>query len=234
MDLTEFLGFFNAGRVLDLATGRGGNIQHLLESLREITEVIGVDINPKMAENFEQQFIGKPVSFRVMDASQLEFPDGSFDTVSIGNSLHHLQQLPVSLGEMLRVLKPGGHLIIQEMYRDTEIESQLTHVLLHHWWAAVDTAHGIPHYETFTRVQLRRLIESLSLVGLKTMDIDDRTSNAFEPETLQKVGAAIDQYIEKAADHEGLVARGEALRQRLARTGFLGAPALLAIGKKPE
>ena len=234
MELTELLGHYKAGRVLDLATGRGGMIQHLLGSLRDITEVIGVDINPKLAENFEQLFKGKPVSFQVMDASHLDFPDSSFDTISIGNSLHHLQQLPVSLGEMLRVLKPGGHMIIQEMYRDTEIESQLTHVLLHHWWAAVDTAQGIPHFETFTRVQLRRLIESLGLVGLKTMDIDDRTSDAFDPETLQKVGAAIDQYIEKSANQEGLVARGEALRQRLARTGFHGAPALLAVGEKPE
>jgi hypothetical protein len=134
---------------------------------------------------------------------------------------------------MLRVLKPGGHLIILEMFRDTEVESQLTHVMLHHWWASVDSALGLSHYETFSRVQLRRLTESLGLEGLKIVELNELSEDAFLPENIKQIEGAIDKYIQRASAHPDLVARGEALRQRLRRTGFHRAPALLAAGKKP-
>jgi SAM-dependent methyltransferase len=51
--------------------------------------------------------------FRVMDAQQLEFPDGHFDAVFGTAILHHVD-LGRALGEIRRVLKPGGRIVFGE------------------------------------------------------------------------------------------------------------------------
>ncbi len=78
-------------------------------------------------------------------------PAGSFDAVSSSSSLHHLEDLPRCMAEMLRVLKPGGHLIIRETHGDTMAPAQLTDVYLHRWAAEIDSALGSTHNPVFAR-----------------------------------------------------------------------------------
>jgi SAM-dependent methyltransferase len=141
------------------------------------------------------------------------FPDASFDTVSIANSLHHLADLPQALAEMCRVLKPGGLFIISEMYCDGQSEAQQTHVELHHWWAAVDTAQGITHYETFPRQRIVEIAEGLGLARWTYHDIAYLEDDPHAAELLAELEPVIDRYIERAA---GLLAETE-LRQRAKR-----------------
>ena len=56
---------------------------------------------------------GGSVCFQRMDAAALSFPDGSFDTAMLYNALGHLTAiLPEVLSEALRVLRPGGTLLV--------------------------------------------------------------------------------------------------------------------------
>ena len=66
-----------------------------------------------------------------------------------------------------------------EMIRDGQSETQLTHVLLHHWWAAVDQTLGITHNQTFTRAQLAELLDGLGLQEVQIHEI-----NETEPDPL--------------------------------------------------
>jgi ubiquinone/menaquinone biosynthesis C-methylase UbiE len=77
----------------------------------------------------------KGIDFVKMDAQEMTFADASFDTVCIANSLHHVAGLRRVLAEMTRVLRPKGRFIVAEMYCDGQTDPQMTHVLLHHWWA---------------------------------------------------------------------------------------------------
>jgi len=170
-----------------------------------------------------------------MDATHLNFPDRHFDTVCISNSLHHMADLPTVLSEMLRVCKPGGNFIISEMYRDGQSETQLTHVYLHHWWAAVDTADGITHYPTFTRQQIMDVANNLGLQQLNYYDDQDLESNPKNPELIQELDGIIDRYIQRSQGLNGeveLCRRGEELRQRVHEVGFQGASSLFMIGNK--
>ncbi len=45
---------------------------------------------------------------------QLPFADASFERVMVVDALHHFADQPRAIGEMLRVLKPGGRLVIEE------------------------------------------------------------------------------------------------------------------------
>ncbi len=231
-DPMDIIGPISPSRVLDVATGSGGFIQFLLDGLKEYNEIIGVDNNDRAAAGFAEVFQENPrVHFQKMDACNLDFPDASFDLASISNSLHHLDPEPV-LREMLRVLHPGRTLLVSEMYRDNQAETQMTHVLLHHWWGAVDTVNGILHRETYTRQELLDLVVSLGLEQVSTYDLSDLSQDPHDPEILKELDPVFERYIQRADGHPNLQARGMELRQRVEETEFHSATTLVVRGRK--
>lgn len=230
----EILGQLSGGRVLDVATGSGGFVHFLSEGLKDYLEIVGLDSNPRAAQAFSQAFKDQPrIRFKSGDACQMDFPGESFDLVCISNSLHHFDDPPVVLGEMLRVLKPGGRILISEMVCDDQSEAQLTHVYLHHWWAAVDTVNGIVHHGTYRRDQLLELFSGLELEDLVSFDLSDTTEDPKHPELFAEISQIIDQYIQRASGHTDLQQRGEELRQRASEIGFHSATTLLILAVKP-
>jgi SAM-dependent methyltransferase len=95
-------------RVLDVGTGGG---EHFLALAEHYGSGIGIDADPEMIavaeENLHQRESCR-VKFLPMDAAALEFPDESFHVV-----LNH--HAPAHLGEIARVLKPGGVFITQQV-----------------------------------------------------------------------------------------------------------------------
>lgn len=229
----EILGHLPGGRVLDVATGSGGFIQFLLTGLPAYAEIIGIDSNERAAAAFEASFKGQTnVHFKLMDAASLEFDSASFDLVCISNSLHHFADPQPVLRQMERVLRPGGALLIAEMYRDGQTETQLTHVLLHHWWAAVDTVSGITHRETYQRHELVEMASSLGLQAPRLYDLSDTESDPHNPEIVQELEPVFERYIQRADGHPQLQAQGEQLRQRVQQVGFHSATTLVALSQK--
>ena len=227
----DILGQIPANRVLDVATGGGNFIHFLLEGLQDYTEIIGVDNNERAAAAFNEAFKENPkIKFQMMDAHKLDFEDSSFDLVCISNSLHHLDPVPV-LHEMKRVLRPNGFLLVSEMYRDGQAETQMTHVHLHHWWAAVDMLNGIQHRETYTRQGLLDLVSELNLKDLKTFDLSDLSDDPKNPDIIAELEPVFERYIQRAEGHPELQKRGEELKERVKEIGFHGATTLVLMGK---
>lgn len=233
-DLKTIFGSLSGGEVLDVATGSGGFIHALIETLADYIRITGVDTSERALAAARKAFAeNEKITFRQMDAARLDFPAASFDAVCIANSLHHLADLPAVLAEMRRVLRPGGRFIIFEMYHDNQREAQLTHVLLHHWWGAVDTAGGVTHNPTYARREIAALAEGLGLRSLTFYDYADLADDPLEPEKVKYLGEVIDQYQARAAGLPGeaeLKARGEELRQRVRTIGFHSATSLVAVG----
>ncbi len=224
------------GRVLDVATGAGRFVEIMKTDLASYTEIIGIDNTERAEQAFKKAFDDPAIHFVNMDANALEFPDESFDTAAICFSLHHLPDPMRVLQEMKRVLRPGGHLIVSEMYRDGQAEPQMTHVLLHDWWAAVDTARGVCHNKTYTRRQILAILQALDLSNLKNHDLIELEDDPFDAENLKYLDGIITQYIEERSSsmpgEAGLKEAGEALRQRLHRIGYQNASILVAIAEK--
>ncbi len=232
-DPRAVLGEIPGGRVLDVATGAGGFVEFLLDGLREYHEIVGIDVKPERGRAFVGAFGARPdVRFVEMDAHLLDFPDASFDTVSISNSLHHVVDPAPVLAEMLRVLRPGGHLVVNEMYRDGQTEEQLTYVYLHHWWAAVGTLRGDVHRETYRREDLLAILGGLGLADLRIVELADPDTDAHDPELVAELEAAIDEYVGYAVGHPELQRRGEELRVRLRTVGVRDATQVVAIGRR--
>jgi len=233
--IESLISTISGGNILDVATGSGGFITFLIDNLESYTEITGIDCSERAIEAARKAHNQPKIQFLLMDGTHLDFPDSHFDIVCMANSLHHMADLPTVLSEMLRVCKPGGYIIISEMYRDGQSETQLTHVYLHHWWAAIDTADGITHNPTFTRQQIMDVANNLSLQQLNYYDDQDLEPNPKDPEMIRELDGIIDRYIQRSQGLIGgaeLCRQGEDLRQRLHEVGFQGASSLFMIGKK--
>jgi len=105
--------------VLDLATGSGDIALALRVALPVDVKVMGLDFCPPMLAEAECKRISagySPDSLRFVhgDCLSLDFPDGSFDLVTIAFGLRNLSDRAIGLSEMQRVLRPGGRLLILE------------------------------------------------------------------------------------------------------------------------
>jgi len=96
--------------VADLATGTGDLALALQKKLPD-AEIAGVDFLPEMLELAKQKGLRQPV---LADAMNLPFDDGSFDCVTIAFGLRNLENCTAALGEMSRVIKNNGHLLVLE------------------------------------------------------------------------------------------------------------------------
>jgi ubiquinone/menaquinone biosynthesis C-methylase UbiE len=231
----QALGQISAGHILDVATGNGGFITFLLDNIKDFTEITAIDHDERPLIAARKAYTQDNIHFLCMDAADCHFPEANFDSVCIANSLHHMESLTSVLAEMLRVCKPEGHVIISEMYRDGQSETQLTHVFLHHWWAAVDRAEGITHDETYTRQEIIEIIKKMGLHSSEYYDLRDLDINPKDPKLIQQLDSIIDHYIQRSKGLHGVAdlhERGEQLRQRVHDVGFHGATNLLMIGKK--
>lgn len=97
-----------AGRMLDAGGGTGrvsSQLRHLVD------EVIISDLSASMLK--QAQVKGKLLPAQA-HAERLPFPDASFDRVVVVDALHHFCNQRQAIGDLLRVLKPGGRLVIEE------------------------------------------------------------------------------------------------------------------------
>jgi SAM-dependent methyltransferase len=232
----QVLGDIQGGWVLDVATGRGGFVELLAERLDGYSQIVGVDIAERMIEGAPNNVAGKNVHFVQMDARRLGFRDGSFDTVSVSASLHHLADVAPVFAEMERMLRPGGHLVVAEMHRDVTTEAQLTSVRIHTWAAAVDSATGLPHYPTLTRQQIVSLVEALDLRSISVYDWADVDSDPLDEDRITSLEEALERYLSKAQglpDQPKIEAQAEALRRRLRQVGAQSEPRIVVVGQQP-
>ena len=98
--------------ILDVGTGTGVLIPHLLRWLGPTGRIVAVDISPEMLCKAEAKGFPEIVSFRRVDVHDLPFPDCSFDRVICNAAFPHFDDRRLSLREMRRVLRPGGYLVI--------------------------------------------------------------------------------------------------------------------------
>jgi demethylmenaquinone methyltransferase/2-methoxy-6-polyprenyl-1,4-benzoquinol methylase len=106
--LRDLLRLPTTGRLLD-AGGGTGRASSPLRSL--VGELVLSDLSSKMLRQSRGKGDLRPV---LGHAERLPFPDESFDRVLVVDALHHFCDQRDAVGDLLRVLKPGGRLVIEE------------------------------------------------------------------------------------------------------------------------
>ena len=103
----------HCGVAADLGCGTG----EVLERLRGVCrELIGVDDSPRMLELARRRFGDNMngISLRIGELDYLPLRDGEADFICINLVLHHLSRPTGSLGEIARVLHPGGFVLVTD------------------------------------------------------------------------------------------------------------------------
>ena len=100
------------GRVLDVGCA-DGVFTEVIADATGAAEVIGVDVLESSVAWAAEHWRHRPeMRFVGCDAHELPFPDAAFDAVTCMEMLEHVFDVPRALGEMRRVLRPGGYALL--------------------------------------------------------------------------------------------------------------------------
>jgi ubiquinone/menaquinone biosynthesis C-methylase UbiE len=101
-------------KYLEVGCGVGAVCRYVATKYR--CDVTGVDVDPEQIKAAQESCRDIPnVSFQKADATGLPFPDKDFDIVLSFGTTHHISNWVNALGEIRRVLKPGGHFIYYDL-----------------------------------------------------------------------------------------------------------------------
>lgn len=104
-------------KILDVATGTGDFAFESIKILKP-EQIIGVDISEGMLEvaqkKIKERNLGHIFSVQLGDSEGLNFEDDTFDAITVAFGVRNYEHLEKGLADMLRVLKPGGKIVILE------------------------------------------------------------------------------------------------------------------------
>lgn len=110
--------YADGGRILDVATGTADVALQIAATTPDSVTITGVDFSPQMVELGREKvgmspFSGR-ISLQVAPCEAIPFAENSFDSATIAFGIRNVVDRLCGLQEILRVLKPGGRIVILE------------------------------------------------------------------------------------------------------------------------
>jgi len=163
----EWLGARARGRVLEVAVGTGRNLPHYPADVT----IAGVDLSPAMLAIARRRAadLGREADLREGDAERLPFADASFDTVVCALALCSIPDPAAAIGEMIRVLAPGGRLLLFD-----HIGSTWPPIYAVQWLVERFTIRSAGEYFT------RRQLPLVRAAGLEVVEVERRKAGTVE------------------------------------------------------
>lgn len=162
--LVELLAPGPEDRALDVGTGAGHTAFRLAP---QVACVVALDCTAAMAVPFRRLAAEKGldnVRFQVGDAERLPFADAAFDLVTTRRAAHHFPSVEAAVGEMARVLRPGGRLGVADM---TAVDGAAARLL-----NDLELARDGSHVRALTPDEWRALVEraGMALLALEVQE----------------------------------------------------------------
>lgn len=134
--------------LLDVGCGTGALLRELATSHPQ-ARLAGIDPSPEMLA-IARQRVPSAVELKTGWAEQIPFEEGMFDALVSCNVFHYVRRPRVALGEMARVLKPGGCLVITD-WCDDYLACRICEVFLRRFNGA--------HFRVYGKQECARLLE---------------------------------------------------------------------------
>jgi sterol 24-C-methyltransferase len=159
--------------VLDAGCGMGDVAARL--ALKHQLNVTGIDILEfnidEANKRAKRQRVDGRMSFRILDYSQLDFPDASFDGAYTMETLVHAAEPEIVLRGFLRVLRPGGRLVLVEYAKSPDREMPLAAAAAYRY---VNEVAAMPAFQQFEYGVLEGM---LTRIGFENVEVVDVTKN---------------------------------------------------------
>ena len=234
VELQKYLKRINAGHLLDVATGEGDFLLYLLESFSSFDSATGLDINLENLKIARQKVGRQKVDLMQGNVRRLPFEDNYFDTITVSNSLHHFDNPVKAIQSMLRVLVPGGLLVINEMVDEQLNPAQQAHYEYHSLKAEIDTSAGGYHRKIYTKDELMEIIRESSLEPA-VLVISEDTPIIYSREKIWQFFHKLDDFVSNATHlPNGLEfeQRAQIIKERIEANGFQKPPQIGILAYK--
>jgi len=137
--IKKYLEQYEHPRILDIGSGKGDFIQLVDSVYQDYQEIIGIDIVDYILEMDEKAFSQNPkIKWMEKDVLDTVFSKESFDVISLSNTMHHMEDIQSLFDKMISLLKPGGILVIVEMFTTKDLtDKEVSHQILHSFSAKI-------------------------------------------------------------------------------------------------
>ena len=178
--------------VLDIGSGSGGADVSLVRD-HGAGSVVGVDVQKELvalaSSRAQKLNLESQIKYQLVTPGPLPFPDESFDVVFSKDAIIHVREKEDLYTEILRVLRPGGRLLVSDWLRgDGDSLTPMVREFI--------TASG----HDFTLVSLRELGEIVEKVGFLEIELEDRRNWYLKEATgeLERLRGPLNaQFVEK-------------------------------------
>ncbi|BBC29260.1 hypothetical protein SGFS_005510 [Streptomyces graminofaciens] len=161
--------------VLDVGCGVGKPAVRLARETGAVVKGVNVSRNQIEVANSLAQAEGLQdrLVFEIADAMNLPYADDSFDRVWALESMFHMPDRGQVMGEMARVLKPGGRLVIADLVLHGTLDDTAAAVV--EQFCFQSTARSVEHIENYPR-----LVEKAGLELIDLTDVSEETRSTGE------------------------------------------------------
>ncbi|MFI5395864.1 MAG: class I SAM-dependent methyltransferase [Candidatus Binatia bacterium] len=177
--------------VLDIATGTGHTAFALAP---HVACVVGVVLTPEMlaeAERLRTERAVANVKFRVADVHHLPFETACFDLITCRRAAHHFSNITAAIGEMRRVLRVGGRLVIDDrsVPDDDFVDACMNQL---------DRYHDESHIRQYRPIEWRQMLEAGRFV-VDTVEPYTKhrpltsLTDGVSPENIRKIATLLDR-----------------------------------------
>ncbi|MGC1405811.1 MAG: class I SAM-dependent methyltransferase [Candidatus Dormiibacterota bacterium] len=104
-------------RILDVGCGTGYLLRRLGDQYPNAFQLVGIDPAPRMIVEARTAAAGLPrLTFMTGFAEDLPFADGTFDLTVSSTSFDHWADQRAGIAELTRVMTPGGHIVLTDLF----------------------------------------------------------------------------------------------------------------------
>ncbi len=234
-ELKKHLERMHAGHLLDVATGEGDFLYFLLESFATYDSATGLDSKLESIAVAKEKLVHYKVDFVQGNIRKLPFEDNYFDTVTVSNSIHCFELPAKAVSSMVRVLVPGGLLIVNEMISDNLKPAQQNHFEFLNLKAEINTAMGIYHRAIYSSDELYRIFDDAN-IGIDTTILSGNEMPLLNSkEKMWQFFRRFDAMVTMAAqlpNGREIEARADYLKEKIEKEGFQTPPQLTILAHK--
>ena len=154
-------------KIVDIGSGTGGTVIDFKKIFGRRVEIIGVDVINEQVELSKKRMkkFGVWSEFHLYDGENLPFSDKSIDIIYSSDVLGHVQDVPLWLKELNRVLKPNGEIL---MFSESKLGKH-AYIRNYLMTKGINTdPHAEFHISLYSKKQLKELFVNNGLI-IKTM-----------------------------------------------------------------